>query len=196
MAIGNYSFGTGASVVLKAAAAGVLFVALASETVAEPTVATLFSFRDDGKGTHPWSSLITDPSGALYGTTLEGGAYGFGTVFQLKPSTSAGWTRKVLHHFKGGQDGAAPLAGLVRRGSGALYGTTDGGGDGTCSGGCGTVYELKPRPDGTWNIRSSTASRTSKRAFAAPPSWPWTMMACSTARPAPAVPMISVRSSA
>jgi uncharacterized repeat protein (TIGR03803 family) len=46
----------------------------------------------------------------------------------------------VLYSFKGGADGAAPWAGVIRDSAGRLYGTTDLGGK-TNS---GVVFELKP----------------------------------------------------
>jgi uncharacterized repeat protein (TIGR03803 family) len=36
-------------------------------------------------GSSPWRGLVFDAAGNLYGTTLLGGAYGQGTVFELKP---------------------------------------------------------------------------------------------------------------
>jgi uncharacterized repeat protein (TIGR03803 family) len=50
----------------------------------------------------------------------------------------------VLHSFTGGADGAWPYAGLVRDKAGNLYGTTAGGGTGSCDAGCGTVFKLTP----------------------------------------------------
>jgi len=48
-----------------------------------------------------------------------------------------------LWSFTGGSDGANPLtAGLIADETGALYGTTNGGGSNNCPGGCGTVYKL------------------------------------------------------
>jgi hypothetical protein len=55
-------------------------------------------------------------------------------------------TFTVLHSFTGGQDGGGPMAGVTLD-AGNLYGTAFGGGNtgGDCpSGGCGTVYKLKP----------------------------------------------------
>lgn len=43
----------------------------------------VFTGGDDGGG--PFSGLIADGTGHLYGTTLNGGLYSFGTVFKLKP---------------------------------------------------------------------------------------------------------------
>jgi uncharacterized repeat protein (TIGR03803 family) len=50
------------------------------------TEKTLHSFNDKPKdGYHPNASLIFDASDNLYGTTAEGGTYGYGTVFEVKP---------------------------------------------------------------------------------------------------------------
>ena len=86
----------------------------------------------DGVG--PMGVLVMDTSGNLYGTTNEGGAAGFGTVFKIDPSGD----ETVLHDFTGGTDGRGTLAGVVRDASGNLYGTTWGGG----SSGYGTVFKI------------------------------------------------------
>jgi len=49
------------------------------------TERVLWSFGSAADGAWPFDSLIADRNGALYGTTYEGGAYGYGTVFQLTP---------------------------------------------------------------------------------------------------------------
>ncbi|MGH6812047.1 MAG: choice-of-anchor tandem repeat GloVer-containing protein [Methylocella sp.] len=51
------------------------------------------------------------------------------------------WTETVLHNFKNGNDGCRPDASLIFDSSGALYGTTAGGG---INGGNGTVFTLMP----------------------------------------------------
>ena len=44
----------------------------------------LHSFRTGGTdGARPFASLVRDPAGNLYGTTIEGGSSGSGTVFKL-----------------------------------------------------------------------------------------------------------------
>jgi uncharacterized repeat protein (TIGR03803 family) len=55
-----------------------------------------------------------------------------------------------LHSFSGGSDGYYPQAGLIRDGSGNLYGTTEYGGSGCYGGICGTVFKLAP--DGTETV--------------------------------------------
>lgn len=88
-----------------------------------------------GDGTFPYAGLVMDTAGNLYGTTSEGGAYGFGTVFKVD---TAG-TETVLHSFTG-SDGANPYAGLIFDAAGSLYGTTYNGG----AFGFGTVFKLAP----------------------------------------------------
>jgi len=52
-----------------------------------------FNTRD---GIWPYAGLIIDASGTLYGTTISGGAYNYGSVFELTPNASVGWREKVL----------------------------------------------------------------------------------------------------
>jgi uncharacterized repeat protein (TIGR03803 family) len=94
------------------------------------------------------AGLIFDGAGNLYGTTLQGGTHGFGTVFELIPGSNGSWSEKVLHSFNNdGQDGFALWAGLTLDAAGNLYGTTYSGGTHDA----GTVFELTPGTDGLWN---------------------------------------------
>jgi len=108
---------------------------------------TLHAFTGGTDGSSPSGELIRDAQGNLYGTAMAGGHpscssgifKGCGTVFEI---TKSGKYR-LLYSFKGGSDGANPLAGLVRDGSGNLYGTTlAGGGHSVCGNECGTVFKL------------------------------------------------------
>jgi uncharacterized repeat protein (TIGR03803 family) len=62
-------------------------------------------------------------------------------------SASYAATERILHRFKGGVDGAEPIADLLKVGN-SLYGTTEYGGLGPCevgkSTGCGTVFVVTP----------------------------------------------------
>jgi uncharacterized repeat protein (TIGR03803 family) len=100
----------------------------------------LHSFANDGTdGYRPYASLVMDGNGNLYGTTNEGGSYGWGMVFELAPQAGGGWTETILHSFnRDGTDGYYPYAGLILDGSDDLYGTTPFGG----ANGVGTVFEL------------------------------------------------------
>ena len=96
-------------------------------------------------GSIPQSRLTPDGAGNFYGTTWGGGAFGSGTVFEISPNGSGGWTETVLYSFcpDGGicTDGAAPSYSYVIFDSvGNLYGTTSGGG----TLGYGVVFELSP----------------------------------------------------
>jgi uncharacterized repeat protein (TIGR03803 family) len=110
-----------------------------------------FNYVDDGAG--PYSGLIFDAAGNLYGTTYSGGAHKKGTVFELTPNGDGSWVENVLHSFNG-SDGRHPRCSLLIDAAGNLYGTTAMGGDEACvqggGFGCGTVFELTPNGDGSW----------------------------------------------
>ena len=94
------------------------------------------------------AGLVPDSAGNLYGTTLDGGVYGTGTVFELTRGSKGRWTEQVLHDFEGGNDGEAPYASPILDTAGNLYGTT-------CYGGVsgnGTVFELT-LTNGKWTDR-------------------------------------------
>src|SRR5579864_8322046 len=106
---------------------------------------------DGANGNQPLAGVIFDRAGNLYGTTLGGGAYSGGIVFELSPNGDGTWTENILHDFGSGDDGNGPFASLVFDKAGNLYGTTGGGGymGGVCSnGGCGTVFKLTPTSNG------------------------------------------------
>ena len=105
----------------------------------------LHSFNDTD-GALPRAGLIFDAAGNLYGTTSEGGAYSWGTVFELTPAGGGNWTETVLHSFGNGTDGASPYAGLIFDAAGNLYGTAWQGGTYFY----GTVFELTPTAGGGW----------------------------------------------
>jgi uncharacterized repeat protein (TIGR03803 family) len=100
----------------------------------------VYSFQGGKDGANPVVG-VTEARGRLYGTTVNGGAAGYGTVFRVDPATGA---ERVVYSFKDGTDGAYPTAGLVNAG-GTLYGTTTQGGDAACYfGGCGIVFSYTP----------------------------------------------------
>jgi uncharacterized repeat protein (TIGR03803 family) len=113
---------------------------LAATVASAQSETVLYSFTGKADGADPYSTLLLDPEGNLYGTTYEGGATCFtsltcGTVFKVSPIG----TGTVLHAFKPGvHDGYWPVSGLIRDNAGALYGTTFNGG----AGGAGVVYKI------------------------------------------------------
>jgi uncharacterized repeat protein (TIGR03803 family) len=111
-------------------------------TVVDPTtvpyfITTLASFNGTD-GSTPYSGLIADSAGDLFGTTYAGGASGDGTVFELvKTSTGYASTPTTLASFNG-SDGLNPDSALVADAAGDLFGVTQAGG----AGGGGTVFEI------------------------------------------------------
>jgi uncharacterized repeat protein (TIGR03803 family) len=104
----------------------------------------LHDFGSGKDGVNPLASLMLDKAGNLFGTTDGGGAYNYGTVFEVSPKAGGGWTEKVLHSFNNnGKDGQRPFGGLILDAAGNLYGTTS-------VGPYGTVFELSPKAGGGW----------------------------------------------
>jgi hypothetical protein len=108
----------------------------------------LHDFGNGSDGASPCGGVTFDATGNMYGTTLEGGAYGEGNggvgngiVWEV---TAAG-AYKDLHDFGNGSDGANPASGVTLDAAGDLYGTAHtGGAYGQSNGGSGDgmVWEL------------------------------------------------------
>jgi uncharacterized repeat protein (TIGR03803 family) len=116
----------------------------------------LYNFASHSDGYQPVSELYFDHAGNLYGTTQLGGGgvncpngNGCGTVFELTPNSNGTWTKSTLYAFQGvGSDGTFPMTGVVLDQAGNIYGTTNQGGSGSCTRGCGTVFQLSPNGSG------------------------------------------------
>ncbi len=106
----------------------------------------LHNFNFNGQdGVNPAAGVIFDGAGNLYGTTLGGGAYGYGTVFELERTEAGGFAEKILHSFgKNASDGRAPCAGVILDAAGNIYGTTSAGG----FFGTGAVFEVEHTSSG------------------------------------------------
>lgn len=128
-----------------------------------------FAVDNADDGCNPYSALLFDRQGYLYGTTNKGGGGGVGgtfcqngcgAVFQLKP-VGRKWKERVLYSFPGGAgnfDGQNPYGALVFDRGGNLWGTTQAGGTGGafCNPfgappGCGTVFELADNGYNKWH---------------------------------------------
>jgi uncharacterized repeat protein (TIGR03803 family) len=99
---------------------------------------------DGPHGAGPYSGVILDVKGDLFGMTSAGGADGLGLVYELTPS-GGGWIYTLIHTFNG-PSGAFPGPGsLLMDASGNLYGETLYGGHQF-----GVVFELVPQQGGGW----------------------------------------------
>src|SRR2546421_10684637 len=101
----------------------------------------IYSFAGDEDGEYADTDLAIDKAGNLYGTTVLGGDFGGGTVFQLSPSGN-GWVHTVLYSFTGGPDGGELYKGVTLDAQGNLYGTAGYGGVWGCEGGWGGALQL------------------------------------------------------
>ncbi len=133
-----------------------LFTSLTAQSVQAQTLTVIHNFTGGLDGGNPYAGLTMDAAGNLYGTTCGtpciAGANNAGTVFRLSKKGS-GWLFTPLYVFRGGNDGAGPVARVIIGPNGSLYGTTYMGGAGSCGGsGCGTVFNLKPPPSIPPNI--------------------------------------------
>src|ERR1019366_9536867 len=138
------------SIGLRAVLAIIAATLFVTSTWAQTHEQVLHSFGNGTDGANPQAGLIVDAAGNLYGTTVGGGTYGYGTVFELTPNGSGGWTEKVLYSFCSQAycpDGSEPYAGLIFDAVGNLYGTTLDGGTNWFG---GTVFELTPAGGGSW----------------------------------------------
>ena len=109
----------------------------------------LHSFKggaDDGET--PWSGLIEDSSGNLYGTASAGGPKGNGAIFKLAPSGKS-YTETLIGTFAQSKTvGSSPLGSLIAGSSGILYGATVAGGPDK---GQGTIFALTPKGSGSYS---------------------------------------------
>jgi uncharacterized repeat protein (TIGR03803 family) len=101
---------------------------------------------------HPQSELVTDDTGILWGTTLDGGTRG--TAFKAEIAT--GEIRKIVEFS--GMKGTAPYAGLSRDDLGFLWGTTSQSFTTDGSGGRGTIFKIDPATGGFETVLTFTGN--------------------------------------
>ena len=121
----------------------------------------LHAFQGGWDGAQPYSQMVFDGMGNLYGTTSEGGTGNCGsggscgTVFEVSPNASGGWSETIIYNFSGNGDGWDPVGPLVFDNHGNFYGTAVMGGSSNddCGPyyGCGEVFQLSPSSDGGWS---------------------------------------------
>jgi uncharacterized repeat protein (TIGR03803 family) len=96
-------------------------------------------------GLYPWSSLVRDNDGNLYGIV-------YGGIYELSPVEGGGWTYSPIYISPEGPTGIFPES-LIMSEAGDLYGTAEGGSIPNCAGGggCGVVFKLTHREKG-WQM--------------------------------------------
>jgi uncharacterized repeat protein (TIGR03803 family) len=115
------------------------------------TVLHLFKGGSDD-GQFAQAPVVFGPDGALYGTTVYGGLFGYGIVYSLRPPATAcstvlcPWKLSVLYNFNL-YTGWYPLGALYFDAAGNIYGTANQGGGGNY----GVLYELSPS-NGSWTF--------------------------------------------
>ena len=119
------------------------------------TFNTLINFNTSS-GSGPYSSLLLDSSGNLYGTTFAGPGNGSGSVFELSGTNHQ--TLNTLTSFNGISAGL-PLSNLIMDSAGNLYGTTS-------NPGAGTAFELSGTSHQTFNVLATFNNSTGPRCYA------------------------------
>jgi uncharacterized repeat protein (TIGR03803 family) len=108
-----------------------------SKADVETVIYNFCSLQNCADGEEPMANLVLDSKGNMYGTTIYGGEWGYGTVFKVTPKGA----ESVLYSFcpkTDCYDGAHPASGLVADKNGNLYGTTPNGG----ANGDGVIFEI------------------------------------------------------
>src|SRR5579872_1659711 len=93
--------------------------------IAAQTYTIIHQFRSGSGGINPESGVIFDNAGNLYGTTLNDGAFGVGTAYQIAPNG-----KERVFSFTGvnGEGDLPQYGSLIRDSAGNFYGTTSEGG--------------------------------------------------------------------
>jgi uncharacterized repeat protein (TIGR03803 family) len=132
---------------------GVVFALTPPQGSQQWTEKVLYQFVGGSDGAAPLAGVLMDKTGALYGTTSQGGGgachsyfyssefgnyfkgvrIGCGTIFKLTPPATGHplWTETVLYPFQG-KDGRFPTGVPLMERTGVLYGVTAEGGEGPC----------------------------------------------------------------
>ena len=113
------------------------------------TETVLYNFTGGADGSLPFADLTLDGGGNFYGTTLYGGTYGGGVVFELSPTSQGGWAETVLISFPIRRNLQSLGPGPVIFKGGKLYGSINVGG----VYGYGAIFELFPTKLG-WKSRA------------------------------------------
>jgi uncharacterized repeat protein (TIGR03803 family) len=103
------------------------------------TETVLYSFTG-GAVIRSSDNALQNINSTLFLSSSVGGSANLGDVVEINPANG---TATELIAFTNAAEGAYPEAALIEAGS-TVYGTTESGGNGSCTGGCGTVYSVNP----------------------------------------------------
>ncbi|HEY3973836.1 MAG TPA: choice-of-anchor tandem repeat GloVer-containing protein [Candidatus Sulfotelmatobacter sp.] len=93
------------------------------------TETAIYSFKEVGDGHFPAAfALSLQTNGSLYGTTIRGGTYDSGTLYQLTTKNGTTYTETVLYSFGEVGDANTPNGPIAVDAKGYLYGVASFGG--------------------------------------------------------------------
>jgi uncharacterized repeat protein (TIGR03803 family) len=125
-------------------------------TPSAPAVLTyLWQFDGATTGLHPAAGLTLASDGNFYGTTFQGGTFGYGTVFRFNPNTDK---VTALHSFDSVDDGE-PQSPPIQAKDGNLYGMSG-------NSAFGMAYRVT-LPSGKFRAFTTTAPGLSKQLYLA-----------------------------
>ena len=107
------------------------------------TFQTIYTFQGGPDGAYPNASLAVDKTGDIYGTNV------WGVAFKLAPRAGNSWKFSNIAIFPGASGG------LLSDAKGNLYGTIPAMGS-SCTGNCGSVFELTKSSNGSWTPTTLT----------------------------------------
>jgi uncharacterized repeat protein (TIGR03803 family) len=105
------------------------------------TPTTIANFSVTSSGAPVYAALVADSNGNLFGTSVSGGAFGSGNLFEIPYSALSGYSATAVP-IVSFTDGASPYESLTIDANGDLFGTASQGG----ATGRGEVYELAYNP--------------------------------------------------
>ena len=141
---------TSVSFVSQLALVGIGSLAFATLTPQPTLAAPAITLKASFEGTNvrgSFAALTPAGNGLFYGTTVEGGDNGGGSIFEFDPSGGGSITLKASIFA----DKAASQSALTPAGNGLFYGTTVGGGDNDL----GSIFEFDPSGGGSITLKAS-----------------------------------------
>lgn len=112
---------------------------------------TLYSFTNGNDGAFPAGRLLL-VGDTLYGTAMEGGSFGLGTIFAINTN---GTGFRTVYTFTGGTDSAFPCSGVILAGN-TFYGAAGGAGPGDVEVDGGAVFSVNTNGSGFTTLHSFT----------------------------------------